>query len=157
MKSPVLAGFGFGLGSGIVTTLGLMVGLVSGTGSKLAVLGGIITIAFADALSDAFGMHLSRKGVGEKDNKSVWVSTVSTFVFKSLFASFFVIPVLLFDLSVAVLVSVLWSVLLLTWYSHVLSNLYGLSFSKTIVEHLFLAFTVVVGSYFMGLLVKLVF
>jgi len=51
----------FGLTSGIITTLGLIVGLHSGTHSKLAVIGGILTIAMADALSDALGIHVSEE------------------------------------------------------------------------------------------------
>ena len=58
MKISIRKGFGFGLTSGIITTLGLMIGLTFGTSSKAIVLGGIILIAVADALSDAMGMHV---------------------------------------------------------------------------------------------------
>ena len=53
MKHSLKVGFSFGLTSGIITTLGLMVGLHSGTNSKIAVIGGVLTIAIADAFSDA--------------------------------------------------------------------------------------------------------
>jgi len=59
MKHPVKVGLSFGLTSGVVTAVGLMVGLHSGTHSRLAVIGGILTIAVADAFSDALGIHLS--------------------------------------------------------------------------------------------------
>jgi len=39
MKHSLKTGFSFGLTSGIITTLGLMVGLHSGTHSRLAVMG----------------------------------------------------------------------------------------------------------------------
>ncbi|GAI31399.1 unnamed protein product, partial [marine sediment metagenome] len=39
MKHSIKTGFSFGLTSGIITTLGLMVGLHSSTGSKLVVIG----------------------------------------------------------------------------------------------------------------------
>ena len=52
MKRSLKSGFGFGITSGIVTTLGLIVGLSSGTHSELAVIGGILSIAIADGLSD---------------------------------------------------------------------------------------------------------
>ncbi len=39
----------------------MIVGLNSGTNSKNIVLGGIITIAIADALSDALGIHISEE------------------------------------------------------------------------------------------------
>ena len=50
-------GLFFGASSGVITTLGLIVGLYSGTGSLVAVLGGICVIAVADAMSAS-----SRKG-----------------------------------------------------------------------------------------------
>ena len=52
LNHSLRVGLSFGLTSGVITTLGLIVGLASGTESKLAVIGGIITIAVADALSD---------------------------------------------------------------------------------------------------------
>ena len=55
MKEALTAGISFGLTSGVIKTMGLMVGLHSGTHSKLVVLGGILAIAIADAFSDALG------------------------------------------------------------------------------------------------------
>ena len=50
MRAPLRSGISFGLTSGVITTLGLMVGLQSGTQSRLAGVGGVRTIAIADAL-----------------------------------------------------------------------------------------------------------
>jgi hypothetical protein len=61
MKIQVRKGVSFGLTSGVITTLGLIVGLHSGTHSKIAVISGILTIAIADAMSDALGMHISEE------------------------------------------------------------------------------------------------
>jgi len=61
MKSSLKTGLSFGLTSAIITTLGLMVGLHSGTHSRLAVIGGVLTIAIADAFSDAMGIHISEE------------------------------------------------------------------------------------------------
>ncbi|HID20408.1 MAG TPA: hypothetical protein EYP28_05685, partial [Methanophagales archaeon] len=61
MKHSLKIGFSFGLTSAIITTLGLMVGLHSGTHSKLVVIGGVLTIAIADAFSDALGIHISEE------------------------------------------------------------------------------------------------
>lgn len=47
MDRPLITGVHFGLTSGVITTLGLMVGLHSGTHSLRAVAGGILTIAIA--------------------------------------------------------------------------------------------------------------
>ena len=49
MKRSIRKGLGFGLNSGVITTLGMMVGLSASTQSRIAVIGGIIAIAIADA------------------------------------------------------------------------------------------------------------
>ena len=89
MKEPLKRGASFGLTSGVITTLGLMVGLHSGTHSELAVVGGILTIAVADAFSDALGMHICEEAENVHTSKHVWASTVSTFLSKFIFALMF--------------------------------------------------------------------
>jgi hypothetical protein len=55
--------------SGVITTLGLIVGLNSGTASKEIIIAGVLTIAIADSLSDALGMHISQEAeIGNKKN-----------------------------------------------------------------------------------------
>lgn len=118
MKSSYLKGISFGLTSGIITTLGMMVGLHSGTHSKLAVLGGVLTIAIADAFSDALGIHVSEEAGNKTTSKEVWEATVATFLAKFIFAMTFVIPILLFDLSTAIWVSIGWGFLVLGGISY---------------------------------------
>ncbi|MCK5112976.1 MAG: hypothetical protein KAQ84_05480, partial [Thermoplasmatales archaeon] len=71
-------GFSFGLTSGIITTLGLIVGLHSGTHSRIVIIGGIITIAIADAFSDSVGIHISEESEGKHNSREIWESTIST-------------------------------------------------------------------------------
>jgi len=95
MKHSFKVGFSFGLTSGIITTLGLMVGLNSSTHSRLVVIGGILTIAIADSLSDAMGIHVSEESENRHTTKEIWESTLCTFFCKFIVASSFIIPVLL--------------------------------------------------------------
>jgi VIT1/CCC1 family predicted Fe2+/Mn2+ transporter len=117
MKHSLKVGFSFGLTSGIITTLGLIVGLNAGTHSQLAVIGGILTIAIADAFSDALGIHISEESEGKHTEKEIWQSTASTFLSKFVFASTFIIPVLLFNLSTAIIISIIWGLFLLSIFS----------------------------------------
>ena len=71
MKRAFRIGVSFGLPSGIVTTLGLMVGLYSSTQSQYIVIGGILTIAIADSFSDAMGMHFSHKSENQLSHEDV--------------------------------------------------------------------------------------
>jgi hypothetical protein len=66
MKKSFESGLSFGTTSGIVTTLGLIVGLSLGTHSTLAVVGGILSIAIADGLSESMSMHVSKKNRNQK-------------------------------------------------------------------------------------------
>ena len=65
MNHSIKVGVSFGITSGIITTLGMMVGLQSGTHSKLVVIGGVLMIAIADAFSDALGIHVSEESEGK--------------------------------------------------------------------------------------------
>ncbi len=110
MKKSILSGMSFGLTSGIITTLGLMMGLSSSTHSKLVVIGGVLTIAIADAFSDALGVHISEESEDMHTEAEIWTSTISTLASKFLFASTFLVPVFLLDLSWAIAVSIAWGV-----------------------------------------------
>ena len=109
LDHSVRVGISFGLTSGIITTLGLLVGLSAGTSSRLAVLGGIFTIAFADSLSDALGIHVSEESEGVHTQREIWAATVATFVAKLLTSATFAIPLMLLDLEVAVVVAIVWA------------------------------------------------
>ncbi len=58
MNGSLQTGIHFGLTSGVITTLGLMVGLHSSTHSLLAVVGGLLTNTIADAFSDTQGYRI---------------------------------------------------------------------------------------------------
>ena len=72
MRLALKKGFSFGLTSGIITTLGLMVGLFSGTASQLAVLGGILTIAVADLKLKAMGINIDKLTPEQEEYLSSW-------------------------------------------------------------------------------------
>ena len=150
MREALKTGISFGLTSGVITTLGLMVGLHSGTHSKLVVLGGILMIAIADAFSDALGIHVSEESENIHTRRQIWASTVSTFLSKFMFALTFVIPVVLFQLSIAILVSVLWGLSVLAILSYKIAMSQGTKPWRVIAEHLLIALAVIVITHFVG-------
>lgn len=150
LKHSIKVGFSFGLTSGIITTLGLMVGLHSGTGSKLVVLGGILTIAIADAFSDALGIHVAEESENIHTEREIWESTISTFLSKFLFALTFVIPVLVFELSTAIVVSVIWGLLILGIISFGMATEQKRKSWKVVGEHLVIALVVIVITHYVG-------
>jgi VIT1/CCC1 family predicted Fe2+/Mn2+ transporter len=127
-----------------------MVGLNSGTGSKLAVIGGILTIAVADAFSDALGIHISEEAENVHSTREVWESTIFTFASKFLVASTFIVPILLFDLSTAVVLSLLWGFFVLGVLSVFLAREQEKDAWKVVAEHLFVLAVVVVVTDLVG-------
>jgi len=157
MKHSLKIGFCFGCTSGIITTLGL-VGLHAGTHSKLVVLGGILTtIAIADAFSDALGIHISEESEGVHGSKEIWESTLSSFVSKFVFALMFIIPILLFELSTAIVVSVILGLFMLGILSFALAKEQKGKTWYVVVEHLSLALVVVILTHYVGDWVSLAF
>ncbi|HPJ29877.1 MAG TPA: hypothetical protein PLZ42_00625 [Methanothrix sp.] len=150
MRESLKTGFCFGLTSGIITTLGLMVGLNAGTGSKLAVIGGILTIAVADAFSDALGIHISEEAENVHSTREVWESTIFTFASKFLVATTFIAPVLIFDLTFAVVVSLVWGFFILGVLSIFLARDQKKKSWKVVAEHLLILAVVVIATDLIG-------
>jgi len=153
-RHPLKIGFSFGLTSGIITTLGLMVGLNAGTRSKIVVIGGIITIAIADAFSDALAIHISEESEDKHTHAEIWVATAATFLSKFLFALTFLIPVFFFELSTAVIISIIWGLAALTVFSYRMAREQSENAAKVIGEHIAIAIAVVAITYYVGIWVS---
>ncbi|HEX9155255.1 MAG TPA: hypothetical protein VF819_06790 [Nitrospira sp.] len=143
MKSSWKTGLSFGLTSGVITTLGLMVGLHSGTHSRAIVIGGILTIAVADAMSDALGIHLAEESKNSGPTMQIWEATLATFFAKLIIALTFLVPVLVLPLTTAVLVSIAWGLLLLATLSFFLARAQQIAPWRVIGEHLLIGVSVV--------------
>jgi len=150
MKDSLRTGITFGLTSAVITTLGLMVGLHSGTHSKIVVLGGILTIAIADAFSDALGIHVSEESENIHTVAEIWEATIATFLTKFLFALTFVVPVLLLPLSTAIIVSLLWGMSILAVLSYVIAKSQGGDPWKIVSEHILIAIIVIGVTHLVG-------
>ena len=150
-------GLFFGATSGVITTIGLIVGLNAGTRSITAVLGGILVIAVADAMSDALGIHLAEEADPNTDNGHVWAATIMTFLTKFVFSISFAVPLLLLPLTTAVAVSVVWGLLVIVILSYFLARSQEESPVYIIGEHLGIAILVVVLSHYIGVWVAATF
>ena len=150
MRLSYIKGMTFGLTSGIITTLGMIVGLDAGTHSRLAVIGGVLTIAIADAFSDALGMHISEESENKHTAKEVWESTIATFAAKFVFAMTFLAPVLMFQLQVAIWVSVAWGLLWLAVISYWMARDQKEPVLNVMGEHLGIAVLVILATHYAG-------
>jgi VIT1/CCC1 family predicted Fe2+/Mn2+ transporter len=143
-------GLFFGATSGVITTIGLIVGLNAGTRSMAAVLGGILVIAVADAMSDALGIHLAEEANPNTDHSHVWSATVTTFLAKFVFSASFAVPLLLLPLNPAVVASVIWGLVVITVLSYLLARAQNANPVHIIAEHAGIAILVVVLSHLIG-------
>ena len=150
MKASWKTGLSFGLTSGVITTLGLMVGLHAGTHSRAVVLGGILTIAVADALSDSMGIHLAEESKNSGQAGDIWEATLATFAAKFVIAGTFVVPVSVRPLDQAIIISVIWGLFLLTTLSFFVARAQAIPPWKVIGEHLFIALCVVAITHAVG-------
>lgn len=150
MKHPLKIGFSFGLTSGIITTLGLIVGLHSSTHSRLVIIGGILTIAIADAFSDALGIHVSEESEAKHTTKEIWQSTIATFLSKFVFAMTFVVPILLLSLTTAIVVSVVWGLSLLGVFSYYIAKEQKAKPWRAVLEHMLIGLVVIGITHYVG-------
>jgi VIT1/CCC1 family predicted Fe2+/Mn2+ transporter len=134
-----------------------MVGIHSGTRSRIAVIGAILTIAIADAFSDALGIHISEESENKHTPGEIWEATISTFLSKFIFALTFIVPVLFFRLQIAIIISVLWGLFLLALFSYYLAKEQKVKPWKVIFEHLIIAIVVISTTYSVGIWIREIF
>jgi len=149
-NSSIVSGLSFGLTSGVITTLGLLVGLEAGTGSTKIVLSGILTIAVADAFSDALGIHMSEESKNETSSKEVWQATIATLLAKFLFAISFVVPILYLPVSAAVTASIIWGLFLILTLSYIMAKKQKENPLKPMAEHFIIAVFVIIITHYIG-------
>jgi len=150
MKTSIKKGFSFGLTSGIITTLGLIVGLHSSTHSYTVIIGGILVIAIADALSDALGIHISEEAENKHTTKEIWEATIATFLSKFIFALMFIFPILFLELATAIIVCVVWGLLLITIFSYYIAKKQNVNPYGVVLEHLIIAIIVITATHYIG-------
>jgi len=151
---PLTIGFSFGLASGIITTLGMIIGLESALESKLIIITGILSVAVADAFSDGFGIYISQEAVAIKKKKNIRLAAVYTSIFKFVFASLFAIPFLLFGIQQAIILSLIYAGSVISIYSYLMAKKQNRSPWKHVSEHLLIAFIVVVITHYAGDIVR---
>ncbi len=155
MNKSIKKGVGFGLTSGIITTLGMIIGLNSSTSSKTAVIGGIVVIAIADALSDALGIHISEESTNVHTTKEIWEATTATFCSKFVFALIFIFPFLFFSLHLSIIICVIMGLSLIAIFSVYLAQRQKIPAYKAVFEHIFIAIVVIIAAHYVGEAVKL--
>ena len=120
-------------------------------------LAGVVTIALADSLSDALGIHMAEESEGVHRPSEVWASTVVTFAAKLVMALTFVIPIALLPLDTATIVAAVWGAVALIFLSIGQARGRGVDPAPVVLEHLVAGALVVLASFVIGTWVSSVF
>ena len=158
MKESTKEGVDFGISSAIITTLGVMVGMNSSSNSKIIVIAAILVLAFADSLSDSFGIYFSEEDEKGTSTKSALVSMLAAFGTKFVFALSFLIPIIIFpNLGIGVTIALIYGAILLTVISFRMAKQRGEKPYRKIAFHLALATFVITASHFLGVFINSIF
>jgi VIT1/CCC1 family predicted Fe2+/Mn2+ transporter len=156
-RHSLKVGFGFGVASGVITTLGLMIGLFSTTNSKIAVIGGVLTIALADSLADALGIHFSEESKGIHTTKVIWLSTIFTFLSKLVITLSFIPLIVFLPIKIGIILDIVWGFLLLSFYSYFMAKKQNNKPFFAIFEHVSIMIVVIICSYYIGNLIDKIY
>jgi VIT1/CCC1 family predicted Fe2+/Mn2+ transporter len=135
----------------------MIIGLYSGAHARKVVIGGILAIAIADALSDALGIHIATESENRHSTLEIWEATISTMVFKFIFAGSFVVPFLFLTLAQAIVVCLIWGLSLLGAFSFYIAKMRNEKPWKVVTEHLAIAVLVIMLTHWVGKWVASVF
>ncbi len=157
MKLSFLKGVSYGITSAVITTLGLMIGLVASTNSRIVVIGGILIIAIADAMSDALGVHISEESEDQHSQREIWESTFATFFTKAAISLTFIVPIAVLALSKAIYINIAWGLFLITTLSYYIASKQKAKVSHVVAEHLAIAIAVILIAHYIGHYIAAVF
>ncbi|MBU5575069.1 MAG: VIT1/CCC1 transporter family protein, partial [Candidatus Aenigmarchaeota archaeon] len=109
------------------------------------------------AFSDALAVHISQESENQHTTKEIWESTLFTFLFKFIFASIFIVPIILFELSLAVIISIILGLSLICIFSLNIAKQQNKNYLKVVIEHLTIAVIVIIATYYIGYYIKNIF
>ena len=140
MIDALRQGFVFGANSGIITTTGVITGLVQTNISRLFLIVSVISLAISDSISEGYGMYLSKKAQNITDNSNgPLYALISLMVIKFLVVISFLIPLLFTkDLKVYKNMSwvLCWAIFLLIILDYQLSIMRNESIWSYIIPHI---------------------
>ena len=160
MIDALRQGFVFGTNSGVLTTTGVISGLVQTKISKLFLIVSIISLAISDSISEGYGMYLSKKAqnISDQSNGPLY-ALISLIIIKFFVVISFLIP-LLFTKDLKVFKNMTWvlgwGVFLLFILDYQLCVMRNESFWSYLIPHIgVLLFVIFLTKYFGNLINKL--
>lgn len=144
--------FSFGATSAIITSLALVTGLDSVNNAKISIIGGLLAIAIADNISDTLGIHIYKEAE-TTDRKEVYLTTFVNYFTRLFVTMVFVLILLIFPFNVAVILSVIYGLFILSFISYIIAKRKHMDPVETSLKHLVLAIAVIIVSNYLGHLI----
>lgn len=154
MKPALKFGISYGATSGVITSLGLLVGLCATTNSKGVIFAGLLTIAFADALSDGLGIHISEESTNQSE-KTIKVETFATIFAKMILGISFMIPLIFLPILTTVMIDFVWGLVIIILLSYKIEKHTKRKTLSVILGNVGLALFVIAGSLAISVLINL--
>jgi predicted adenylyl cyclase CyaB len=143
----------FGITSGILTTVGVLVGVIMATSSQLSVIAAIVSIAIADSCSDAFGMYMAKLSERGASPRQALRYALATLAGKACLPLTFLVPLLTLPLGLAAWLDLAWGALALALLSAEQAVVDQQPIGRRVARNLGLALLIIVNSLLAGALV----
>jgi VIT1/CCC1 family predicted Fe2+/Mn2+ transporter len=134
----------FGVTSAVMTSLAIVVGL-GGTATAMTITTALLIIAVADNISDSFGIHIYKESQCSS-KKEVKETTFGNFIARLITTSIFIIFVIFLSTNLAMIFSVIFSLLSIIVMSYFISLHQKKNPYISILKHLSIAVIVLVSS-----------
>jgi VIT1/CCC1 family predicted Fe2+/Mn2+ transporter len=141
-----------GCSAAVITNVSLIVGMGSARAGKGPILGGLLTFALADNISDSLGIRLYKEseGCGERLSR---LATALNFFSRLLVSFSFVAIVLMLPAAQGMIVGIVWAFLLLTLISSLITRRNHENSVTTIIRHVVIAVVAIASSRCVGELI----
>lgn len=151
-------GLFFGLNSGIITTVGLICGLVQANVTKYLLIISVVSLAISDGISEAYSIYLSKKAELVNDHSNAPIYSFVTLLFsKVVIVLSFLIPFIFSD-SLKYFKNmywvISWGVILTFIFDYQLSKMRNEKIMSYIIPHLIVILIVIILTYFFGRLIN---
>ena len=142
----------FGSSAAIISNASLIPELGSARAGKGPILGGLLTLALADNISDSLGIRFYKESEGCGEGQSR-LATILNFLSRLLISFSFIVIVLIFPTSQAMIVGIVWAFLLLALISYLITRRNGQNSVLEIIKHVLIAVVVIALSRWVGRLI----
>tara|TARA_B100000795_G_scaffold241093_1_gene203629 strand:+ start:1574 stop:2050 length:477 start_codon:yes stop_codon:yes gene_type:complete len=147
MNTSLRQGMFFGANSGIITTTGLITGLVQTSITRNYLIISIMSLAIADSISEAYGIYISKKSEKvEDDSQNPIYALIGLLIMKFIVVISFLLP-LLFTRDLKCYKNLYWvigwSLFLIIIVDYNIANLRDESFIGYLIPHVIIIISVV--------------